>query len=79
MAACCPPFVLMHVNTTVHSSRISGTEMWNIMLHRELEYVLRLVRSETSAINSSPWRNPLLTVSNGKVFLRPVEGVKATS
>lgn len=47
--------------------------MWNIMLYGKLEYVPHLVRSETSVINSSPWRNALLTVSSGKYFLRTVE------
>lgn len=47
--------------------------MWNIMLYRELECVPCLVKSEISAINSSPWRNPLLMISSGKVFLRTVE------
>lgn len=48
--------------------------MWSIMLHRELEYVPCLVRSEITAINSSPWRNPLLLVNSAKVFFRTVDG-----
>lgn len=55
-------------------------EMWKIMLCRELECVPCLVRSATSAINSSPWRNPLLLVSSGKAFVRTADwGEKASS
>lgn len=51
-------------------------EMWKIMLHRELECVPHLMRSETSAINFSPWKNPFILVSSGKVFVRTVDGEK---
>ena len=54
-------------------------EMWKIMLCRELECVPHLVRSEASAINCSPWRNSLLLVSSGKVFVRTADGGKKVS
>ena len=46
--------------------------MQKTMLHRELERVPCLVRSETSAINSSPCRNHLFLVNSGKGFVRTV-------
>lgn len=45
--------------------------MWEIM-----ECVPCLERSETSAINPSPWKNPLLVISRGKVFVRTVDREK---